>query len=287
VDVLEIAEEHRKDPAARKALLNAADIAFLCLPDAASKESVSFIENPATRVIDASTAHRTNPTWAYGLPELSAAHREKITDARFVSVPGCYATCFTLAVYPLVQSGVISPDYPIAASGVSGYSGAGREAIEKYENPGRKEHLSSSLYYALGMQHKHLPEMQFISGLAYAPAFTPVICDYPRGMAVTVPIHARLMRKPMTVSALHGLYSGWYAGQRFIRVIPSEPGAGLTDGCLDPTACNETNFADLFVLGNDERLCVAVRLDNLGKGASGAAVQCMNLMLGLEEGMGL
>jgi N-acetyl-gamma-glutamyl-phosphate reductase len=287
VELLSIPDGKRKDAEARRALINAADVVFLCLPDAAARESVSLVENAATRLIDASTAHRTDPDWAYGLPELSPAHREKIAGARFVSVPGCYATCFALAVYPLVENGVIAPDYPVTASGVSGYSGAGRGAIEKYEDPGRKGYLQASLYYSLAMQHKHVPEMRLQSGLAYAPAFNPIVCDFRQGMAVAVPIAARLMQRRLSLAQARAFYSERYAGQRFVRVMPPEPGVGLTDGFLDPTACNETNFADLFVAGNDEQLCVAVRLDNLGKGSSGAAVQCMNIMLGLDEGIGL
>jgi N-acetyl-gamma-glutamyl-phosphate reductase len=287
VELMSIPEDKRKDVSARRELINAADIVFLCLPDAAAKESVSLVENAATRVIDASTAHRTDPNWAYGLPELSPAHREKIAGARFVSVPGCYATCFALAVYPLIRHGIVAPDYPVVAGGVSGYSGAGREAIQRYEAPGRKGYLQASLYYSLALQHKHVPEMQLQSGLAHAPAFNPVICDFRQGMAVAVPIAARLMKKRLTLAQAHAFYSECYAGQRFVRVMPFEPGAGLTDGYLDPMVCNETNFADLFVAGNDENLCVAVRLDNLGKGSSGAAVQCMNIMLGLDERTGL
>jgi N-acetyl-gamma-glutamyl-phosphate reductase len=287
VEMLSIPEEKRKDASARKALLNAADVVFLCLPDTAARESVALCENPKTRIIDASTAHRTDPAWAYGLPELSAAHREKIARARLVSVPGCYATCFALAVYPLIESGIIGRDYPLAVSGVSGYSGAGRAAIEKYENSGRDGYLEASLYYSLALQHKHVPEMQLATGLEYAPAFNPIICDFRQGMAVAVPIAARIMKKRLTLAQVHAFYSDVYYGQRFVRVMPHEPGAGLNDGFLDPMACNETNYADLFVLGNEEQLLLMARLDNLGKGSSGAAVQCMNIMLGLEEGIGI
>jgi N-acetyl-gamma-glutamyl-phosphate reductase len=287
VEMLSIPEDKRKDTAARKALINGADVVFLCLPDAAAVEAVSMLENTHTRIIDASTAHRTNPAWAYGLPELSPAHRQKVAGARFVSVPGCYATCFALAVYPLIEGGVIARDYPLAVSGVSGYSGAGREAIDKYENPARKEYLGASLYYALGLTHKHVPEMTLIAGLDHAPAFNPIICDFRQGMAVAVPLHARLMKKLHSVADLHALLSDYYSAQRFVRVIPPEPGAGLDSGYLNPMACNGTNIAELFVLGNDEQPCIAVRLDNLGKGSSGAAVQCMNIMLGLEEGLGV
>lgn len=287
IELLEIPAVRRKDPAARKEFLNAADVAFLCLPDAAAREAVSFLENEKTKVIDASTAHRTNPEWAYGLPELSPEYRQKIASSRFVSVPGCYATCFALAVRPLVLSGVIGTDYPVTVSGVSGYSGAGREAIEKYENPGRKDYLSASLYYALGLKHKHVPEMKLHAGLAFEPAFNPVICDFRQGMAVAVPIAGRFMENRLTAKGVHELLSSHYAGQRFVKVLPFEPGVGLEDGYLNPMACNGTNLAELIVGGNDENICVAARLDNLGKGSSGAAVQCMNIMLGLEEGLGL
>lgn len=287
IELLNIPEDKRKDAASRKEFINRADIVFLCLPDAAAIEAVSWLENEKTKIIDASTAHRTNPAWAYGLPELNLKYREKIASSRFVSVPGCYATCFALSVHPLVAHGAISSDYPVVVNSVSGYSGAGREAIEKYENPERKEHLSASLHYALGMTHKHVPEMKLHAGLDYAPAFSPIICDYKQGMAMSVPILGRLMKNRMTPKDVHGLLSAHYAGQRFVKVLPFEQGSGLTDGCVNPMALNGTNFAEIIVAGNNENICVVSRLDNLGKGSSGAAVQCMNIMLGLEEGLGL
>lgn len=287
IEILQIPVEKRKDTETRKAFINAADIVFLCLPDAAAKEAVTLLDNDHTRIIDASTAHRTNPAWAYGLPELGAIHRQKIAAARFTSVPGCYATCFALAVYPLVSHGVIDADYPMVVNGVSGYSGAGREAIEKYENPERKGYLAASLHYALGLAHKHVPEMLLHAGLTFAPVFNPIICDFRQGMAMAVPVLGRLMKNRLFVKGVHELLSSHYAGQRFVRVMPLTPGAGLDDGYMNPMACNETNMAELFVLGNDEQVCVMARLDNLGKGSSGAAVQCMNIMLGLDEGIGL
>jgi N-acetyl-gamma-glutamyl-phosphate reductase len=287
VEMLSIPDEKRKDAEAKKALINKADVVFICLPDAAAKEAVSLLENEKTRIIDASTAHRTDPAWAYGLPELSQQQREKIADARFVSVPGCYATCFALAVYPLVHYGVIGFDYPMAVNSVTGYSGGGRELIEKYENPARKDFYSSSRHYALSLAHKHLPEMKLHAGLDFAPAFNPIIGDFLQGMAMAVPILGRLMKKRLSVAEIHSLLSSHYDGQRFVRVIPLALGAGLDDGGVNPMACNETNYADMFVLGNDEQVCIIARLDNLGKGSSGAAVQCMNIMLGMNEGIGL
>lgn len=287
VELLSIPEEKRKDAAARRECINAADIVFLCLPDAAARESVSLVENAATRLIDASTAHRTDPGWAYGLPELGPAHRERIAGARFVSVPGCYATCFALLVYPLVKEGVVGADYPLAVNAVTGYSGGGRELIAKYEDPNRAGYYASARHYALGMAHKHLPEMRVQAGLAHAPAFNPILGDFRQGMAMAVPVLSRLMKRKLGVAGVHALLSKHYAGQRFVRVTPLEPGAGLDDGGIDPTACNGTNFADLYALGNDEQALLASRLDNLGKGSSGAAVQCMNIMLGLDEEIGL
>ena len=287
IELMQIPADKRKDTATRKEFINSADVVFLCLPDAAAKESVSLLENNQTMIIDASTAHRTHPDWAYGLPELGKGQREKIASSRFVSVPGCYATCFVLAVAPLVAEGMVCSDYPFVTSGVSGYSGAGREAIEKYESPGRPSHLAASLYYALGLAHKHLPEMRLHAGLQHPPVFNPIICDYRQGMAVSVPVLSRLAKKPLSPALLQELYSGYYAGQHFVRVMPPEPAAGLIDGCLDPMACNGTNMAEVFVRGNVEQALVMVRLDNLGKGSSGAAVQCMNIMLGLDEGLGL
>jgi N-acetyl-gamma-glutamyl-phosphate reductase len=287
IEILQLPVEKRRDIETRKALINQADVVFLCLPDAAAKESLFLLENSTTKVIDASTAHRTNPDWAYGLPELGAAQRQKIASARFVSVPGCYATCFALAVHPLVAAGVIGSDYPVVVNSVSGYSGSGREAIERYESPGRQEYLAASRHYALGMTHKHLPEMKMYAGLDYLPVFSPIICDYKQGMVMATPLLGRLMARRLPPAGVHEVLSAHYAGQRFLKVLPFEPGAGLDDGCMNPMACNETNNAELMVFGNDDQVCVMSRLDNLGKGSSGAAVQCMNIMLGLDEGIGL
>ncbi len=287
IELMVIPEEKRKDADARKEYLNAADVAFLCLPDAASRESVSLVENSKTKIIDASTAHRTNPDWAYGLPELSAEHRKRVAASRLTSVPGCYATCFTLCVYPLVAHGVIAPDYPVAVNSVTGYTGGGRELIDKYENMSRANYFTAPRHYALGMAHKHLPEMQLHAGLKYAPAFSPICGDFRQGMAMAVPVLGRFMAKRYTAAEVHALLSAHYAGQRFVRVMPFGTGEGLDDGFINPMALNDTNMAELFVLGRDEQVLVMARLDNLGKGSSGAAVQCMNIMLGLDEGLGL
>lgn len=287
IELMYIPEEKRKDVGVRKEYLNAADIAFLCLPDAAAREAVLLIGNERVRVIDASTAHRTDTAWAYGLPELSARHREKITASRFVSVPGCYATCFALAVYPLVAHGVIAPDYPVVVNSVTGYSGGGRELIEKYENPARKDFFHAPRHYALGLAHKHLPEMTLHAGLDYPPAFNPICGDIRQGMAMAVPVLGRLMAGRLSAGEVHALLSGHYAGQPFVRVMPFGTGEGLDEGFINPMAMNGTNLAELFVLGCDEQVLLMTRLDNLGKGSSGAAVQCMNIMLGLEEGLGL
>lgn len=287
IELLQIPAEKRKDAEARKNFINAADIVFLCLPDAAARESVSLLDNDRTKIIDASTAHRTNPAWAYGLPELSPLHRAKIASSRFVAVPGCYATCFALAVYPLVAGGVVGSDYPMVVNSVTGYSGGGRELIEKYENPDRKDYFKVPRHYALGMTHKHLPEMRLHTGLDYAPAFNPICGDFRQGMAMAVPVLGRLMAKRLSAGEVHALLAEQYVGQQFVHVAPFEPGSGLDDGFINPTACNGTNLAELFVFGHDEQVCVMARLDNLGKGSSGAAVQCMNIMLGLEEGIGL
>jgi N-acetyl-gamma-glutamyl-phosphate reductase len=287
IELMRVPEDKRKDAGARMEYLNAADVAFLCLPDAAARESVSLVENPCVRVIDASTAHRTDPAWAYGLPELSAGHRERVAASRFVSVPGCYATCFALAVHPLVARGAIAPDYPVVVNSVTGYSGGGRELIEKYENPERKDFFDAPRHYALGMAHKHLPEMRLHAGLDFPPAFNPICGDIRQGMAMAVPVLGRLMARRLAAEEVHSLFSAHYAGQKFVRVMPFGTGEGLDGGFINPMACNGTNRAELFVLGNDEQVLVMARLDNLGKGSSGAAVQCMNLMLGLEEGLGL
>lgn len=288
VELAAIDEGKRKDPAERKRLMDSSDVVFLCLPEDASRESAGLVGNPATRVLDASTAFRVSDDWVYGLPELNAGQRDRIRGAARVSVPGCYATAFLLAAAPLVEAGVASPGYPFCAPSVSGYSGGGKKLIAAYEGPeADKAKLAAPRHYALALAHKHLPEMRKRAGLDFPPLFSPAVGPYYRGMVVTLPIHARLLEKRMGAAALRGFYAERYSGEPFVRVMPFGDEGLLDSGFLDPQGCNGTNRADLFVFGNDEQALVAVRIDNLGKGASGAAVQCMNLMCGFAEGEGL
>ena len=286
--MLQIDPEKRKDPEERSRLLNEADVAFLCLPDQAAIESVSLVKNDRTRIIDASTAHRTNPDWAYGFPELSRSHREKIAGSRRVSVPGCYATGFNAILYPLVSSGIVPPDYPVTCHAVSGYSGGGKKLIDKYEGgKADKKSIESPAFYSLGLKHKHIPEMLKVSGLSRAPLFTPIVSGFYQGMTVAVPLYPQLLTKSFSVEGIYNFFAEYYEGLRFIRVIPPNAEGYLDNGYLPATGCNGTNMLELFVFGSSDHLLLISRLDNLGKGASGAAVQNMNIMLGLDEGEGL
>lgn len=283
IELLRIDEDKRKDNDERKKLINASDFTFLCLPDAAAVEAVS-LAGDKVRIIDASTAHRTNPEWAYGFPELSADFRAKIKTSARVAVPGCYASGFASMVYPLVKLGIMPADYPVSVHAVSGYSGAGKKAIAVYESPDRPAEFDSPRQYALSQAHKHLPEMQKICGLEYAPAFNPLICDYFSGMVVSLPIHTRLLAKKYSVSDVRKALSEYYADARFVKVMPEgEP----ADGFIGANNLSGTNMMEIFVNGNDDRMIICSRLDNLGKGASGAAVQCLNIMMGVDESTGL
>lgn len=287
ITLLTIDPAKHRDNAERKRLINESDVTFLCLPDAASVEAVSFVENPNVRIIDASTAHRTNPAWSYGFPELSAAHRSAIENAKRVAVPGCYASGFASLVYPMVQSGMMPADYPVTCHAVSGYSGAGKNAIAVYESADRPAEYGSPRQYALGLQHKHLPEMQKVSGLAYPPVFNPLVCDYFAGMVVSVPLHRRLLNGQPSIEEIHAMFAEHYASQQFVNVRALQGADVLTDGFLPANTLAGTNLLEIFVCGNEERILLAARLDNLGKGASGAALQCFNIMTGAPEETGL
>lgn len=281
ITIQTLPDELRKDAAARKSCINEADIVFLCLPDAAAKEAVSFIENDNVRVIDASTAHRTNPEWAYGFPELSEAHKEKIRTSGRVAVPGCHASGFISLVYPLIAGGFVGKDYPFVAHSITGYSGGGKKMIAEYESDGRAAEYDSPRQYALTQNHKHLPEMQYVCGLEYKPVFNPIVADFYSGMCVTVPIHTRLMQKKSDVSQIKEYFAEYYASHNFIKV------AQETKSYLPANTLVGTNNMEIYIDGNDERLLLTSVFDNLGKGASGAAVQCMNIMLGVDERTGL
>ena len=289
IQLIKIDEDKRKNPDERKRLINSSDYTFLCLPDVASREAVSFIEkdNDHTRIIDASTAHRTNPDWAYGFPELSPQHRQKIATSNRVAVPGCYASGFNSIVYPLVANGIIPKDYPVFAYATSGYSGAGKKAIAIYESDQKPQEYNSPRQYALSQNHKHLPEMQKISGLTYTPMFNPMVCDYFSGMVVSVPIQTRTLDKKVTPSEVHEMFLKHYDGANFVKVQPLGGEGVLADGFLASNTLSGYNGMQIFVFGNDDQILLCSRLDNLGKGASGAAVQCLNIMMGIDETTGL
>ena len=287
VEVLRIAADQRKDPAERARLLNAADVAFLCLPDAAAREAVALVTNPNTCVIDASTAHRTLPGWAFGLPELAAGQRDQLRATKRIANPGCHASAFILLVRPLVDAGLLPASTLLSATSITGYSGGGKKMIEQYEAGGNPL-LQAPRPYGLTLAHKHLPEMVAYTGLAHAPVFMPVVSSFYQGLAVSVPLHLGQLKPGTTAAALQQCLAAHYAGERFIQVMPlgGDP-ATLETGVFDVQACNDSNRCELFVFANDRQVLLLSRLDNLGKGASGAAVQSMNVHLGLDEGLGL
>ncbi len=287
IEILMIDEAKRKDPEERKKMINSSDFTFLCLPDAASIEAVSMIENPNVRIIDASTAHRTNPEWAYGFPELSENHRKKIVDSKRVAVPGCYASGFISLVYPMVSSKIMPADYPVTSFAVSGYSGGGNKMIAQYESDEKPETFNSPRFYGLAQTHKHLPEMQKITGLAEKPIFTPIVDDYYSGMVVCVPFRTRLADKKVTVSDVYEMFAKHYDGQNFVKVMPWKNIEEQKKVLLSSNDLSGTNKMEIHIFGDDERIMLCSRLDNLGKGASGAAVQCLNIMMGIDETTGL
>ena len=283
VQILTISAEKRKDISERRKLLNQADVIFLCLPDDAARESVSLIDNPATRVLDGSTAHRIIEGWDYGIPELSQAHRDAIARSKRVSVPGCYATGFTMLMYPLVTKGYVPADYPVSCHAITGYSGGGRKLISIFESEENSKKLNSPCFYALALHHKHLPEMRKHSGLQNPPLFTPIISKFYRGMIVAVPLHAEHLGKKTTAAGINEFYRNYYQGQNFVKVRTFNVQDEFEWGYMNAETCNNTNNIEILVFGDDQHILVASRLDNLGKGASGAAVQNMNIMLGLDE----
>ena len=282
VELLLIDEDKRKDTEERRKFLNAADIVFLCLPDAAAKEAVTLIENDHTRVIDASTAHRTDPDWDYGFAELSKAHRAAIAGSRRVANPGCHASGFISSVYPLVARGVVPEDFAFTCSSLTGYSGGGKKMIAEYESPEKPQSYFAPRIYGLTLKHKHLPEMQKICGLDFPPVFSPIVDDYYKGMAVTIQLQNRLLPGKPTAEDIYEKLAGWYDGQKLIKVHPFG-----YDGMIAAADMAGRDSLELIVNGHGEQTMVTALFDNLGKGASGAAVQNMNLMLGFEETTGL
>ncbi len=286
IELLHITPELRKDPDERKKLINASDITFLCLPDEAARESVALVENEDVVIIDASTAHRTEEGWAYGFPELSDTHRSAIKSGKRIAVPGCYASGFISLVYPLIAGGILSRDYPVSSFAISGYSGAGKKTIAAYESEDRPAELSSGREYALTQQHKHLKEMKKITGLARTPLFSPIIDDYYSGMVVSVPFYADMLSKRQTTESLLDYYASYYQNQRFIQVSAPDDSVAA-GGFLAGNGLSGWDGLKIYVTGNEERIVVSSQFDNLGKGASGAAIQCMNIILGCDEAKGL
>ena len=284
ITLLKIDSDKRKDVAERQRLINESDVTFLCLPDDAAKEAVSLVNNANTCIIDASTAHRINPDWVFGLPELAKDQRAKIRASKRIANPGCHASAFILALRPLVAAGLLPANTQMAANSITGYSGGGKKMIEQYQSPAR---IDAPRPYALGLSHKHLPEMCAYTGLTVEPIFQPIVGPFYKGLAVSAYLHPSQLSRPTTPAEVQQLLADYYADEPFIRVLPFDLEATTDGGFYDIEACNDTNRVDIAVFGSAERMVLICRLDNLGKGASGAAVQAMNVHLGVEESLGL
>ena len=282
IELITLSEEMRKDPEARKNAINSADVAFLCLPDVAAKESVAMVENPNTVIIDTSTAHRTNPEFAYGFPELSPALAEKIKGSKRIAVPGCHASGFIALVHPLIEGGMLSADAKLTCHSITGYSGGGKKMIEEYECEGRDPLLGAPRQYGLTQEHKHLKEMKAITGLANAPIFCPIVSDFYSGMVVTVPLFASDLAEGVTIADIKALYEKKYQGP-----IVNYTDAIDENGFISGAGMALKDGMQISVLGNEERILLVARYDNLGKGASGAAIQNLNMVLGTDITAGL
>ncbi len=282
IEIITLSEDLRKDTAARKQALNSCDIAFLCLPDAAAIEAVSLIDNPDVKVIDASTAHRTLPDWAYGFPELSPAHLEKIKNSKRVAVPGCHASGFIALVYPLISAGILPADALLTCTSVTGYSGGGKKMIAQYESGSREAFLNSPRQYGLTQEHKHLKEMKAVTGIENAPMFSPIVADYYSGMAVSVPIFAKNLCNGKDIHDIIDVYKSTYCSD-FVKYT-EELG---DDAMFCAESMSGNDGMQIFVQGNEERILLLARYDNLGKGASGAAIECMNILMGIDPKTGL
>ena len=288
VDLIGLADSDRKDPERRRQMLNGCDLAILCLPDDAALEALALIDNPDTRVIDASTAHRVAEGWVYGMPELDAGQSSRIADAKRVSNPGCYAIAAVALVHPLVAARLVPADWPVTINGVSGYSGGGKSLIAKFENPPESGHTEAPFFlYGLGLEHKHVPEIEHWSGLRCRPLFVPSVGRYAQGMIVQIPLQLSSLPGNPSAAQLHAALCDHYAGQRFVRVAPLEAMSAADQ--LEPQSLNGTNELRLHIFANEHygHAVLAGLLDNLGKGASGQAVQNLNIMLGLPEQTGL
>jgi len=279
VKITTLPEELRKDASARKEAINSADVAFLCLPDVAAREAVSLAESDKVKIIDASTAHRTSPDWAYGFPELSKEAREKIASSKRIANPGCYASGFISLVYPLIAGKIAAEDYPFVCHAVSGYSGAGKKGIAQYEDLNRAAAFDTPRLYALTLNHKHLPEMASVCELKRKPVFNPYVCDYYAGMTVSTPLFSDMLLKKYSVTDFIKYFTDFYGGSNFISVISADE----TGGYIEANNLVGTNKMQIIIGGNEEQILLSSRFDNLGKGASGAAVQNMNIAFGLDE----
>ena len=278
IEIITLSEELRKDPEARKQAINSADVVFLCLPDVASIEAVSMVENENTVVIDTSTAHRTNPEWAYGFAELSEEFENKIKNGKRIAVPGCHASGFIALIYPLVEAGILSKDALLTCHSLTGYSGGGKKMIAEYEEDGRNTLLDAPRQYGISQNHKHLKEMVKISGLENAPVFSPIVADFYSGMEVTVPLFASMLENGATSEDIKKIYAKKYNGEIVKYVDGSDE-----EGFLSSVKLGGKDSMEISVHGNDERIILVARYDNLGKGASGAALECLNIVLGNEK----
>ena len=286
IELLQIPYEKRHDEEEIKKYINESDVTFLCLPDDVSDVHYKFKTNPNTILIDAATVHRCDEMFAYGFPELSEEFLNKIKNSKYIAVPGCYASGFNSIVYPLVKLGVAACDYPFAANAISGYSGAGKKGIAQYEDKERSVEFDAPRLYAMSEAHKHMKEMMFIPGLKEKPLFVPYVCDFYEGMIVNIPLYVSKLNKKVTPKELHDMFEQYYKGSAFVKVMHFNE-KGNEDGFFSANSIAGKDYLCIYVSGNDERILLTALLDNLGKGASGAAIECMNIALGLDSTKGL
>ncbi len=287
IELVEIPEEKRKDPTVKRKLLNEADIVFLCLPDDAARQAVGMITNNSVCVIDGSTAHRVSEGWVYGFPELNKEQRNLIRTSKRISVPGCHATGFVALLFPLVSQGIVAPDYPVNSFAIAGYSGGGKTMIADYQAANPPHYVLNPRPYALALNHKHVPEMTRVVGLAQPVVFAPTVVNVYNGEIISIPLYSNKIANNLSAADIQKVLAEYYANERFVKVMPYPADEHLKNGFLTMTDCNETNNIELFVFGGKERILLSARFDNLGKGASGAAVQNMNIILGVDEATGL
>ena len=283
IELLTLSDEERKNPSARKEMINQSDITFLCLPDDAARESVSLVEKDSVCIIDTSTAHRTESGWSYGFPELSKAHRDGVVGGNRIAVPGCHASGFIALVYPLVNEGIIAPDYPLSCFSITGYSGAGKKVIADYESDSRPDDYDAPRQYATAQSHKHLKEMKAVTGIDRAPVFSPIISPFYSGMEVTVPLFPSLFQKKCTPEDLGKIFDEYYNSSKTVKSL----GYLADNEFVSALKLSGKDSMELAVRGNEERIILTAVYDNLGKGASGAAMQCMNIKMGADETEGL